>query len=74
MVVHPWIARSQWFGTFHALLKEIKVEDPRAFANFFRMDVHQFQYILDAVSPLFVHKDIANHNAIPPAEHLANNF
>ena len=52
-------------------MKEIKVEDPRAFTNFVRMDVHQFQYLLDAVSPLFIHKDIAMHNGIPPAERLA---
>ena len=71
MVVHPWIALNQKFGTFHALMKEIKVEDPRAFTNFVRMDVHQFQYLLDAVSPLFIHKDIAMHNGIPPAERLA---
>ena len=47
MVVHPWIAWGQQFGTFHALMKEIKVEDPRAFANFVWKDVHQFQYLLD---------------------------
>ena len=52
-------------------MKEIKVEDPRAFANFVQMDVHQFQYLLHAVSPLFIHKDIAMHNGIPPAERLA---
>ena len=71
MVVHAWIARTQKFGTFHALMKEIKVEDPRAFANFVQMDVHQFQYLIDAVLPLFIHKDIAMHNGIPPAEYLA---
>ena len=36
--------------------RKLKVEDPKgrgmAFANFFRMDAQQFQYILDAVSPL----------------------
>ena len=32
------IPRRQQFGAFHALVKEIKVEDPRTFANFVRMD------------------------------------
>ena len=51
--------------------KEIKVGYPRAFANFFRMDAQQFQYLLVAVSPLIVHKDTAMRDAIPPAERLA---
>ena len=69
--VRPWIARRQQFGAFHALMKEIKVEDPRAFANYVRMDAQQFQYLVDAVSPLIVHEDTAMHDAIPPAERLA---
>ena len=67
----PRIARRQQFGAFHALMKDIKMEDPRAFANFVRMDAQQFQYLLDAVSPLVVHKDKAMLDAIPPAERLA---
>ena len=35
--VRPRFARRQQFGAFHALVKEIKLEDPRAFANFVRM-------------------------------------
>ena len=40
------IARRQQFGAFHALVKDIKVEDPRTFPNFVRMDAQQFQYLL----------------------------
>ena len=40
------IARRQQSGAFHALMKEIKVEDPRTFGNFIRMDTQQFQYLL----------------------------
>ena len=69
--VRPSIARRQQFGAFHALMKEIKVEDTRTFAKFVRMDAQQFQYLLDAVSPLIVHKDTAMRDAIPPAERLA---
>ena len=47
------------------------MEDPRTFANFVGMNAQQFQYLLDAVSPLIVHKDTTMHDAIPPAERLA---
>ena len=52
-------------------MKEIKVEDPRTFANFVRMAAQRFQYVVDAVSPLIVHKDTAMRDALPPAERLA---
>ena len=57
-------ARRQQFGSFHAPMKEIKVEDPRTFANFVRMDAQQFQYLLRR-------KDTAMSDAIPLAERLA---
>ena len=69
--VRTWIARSQQFGAFHALMKEIKVEDPRTFAKFVRMDAQQFQCLLDSVSPLIVHKNTTMRDTIPPAERLA---
>ena len=47
------------------------MENPSTFANFVQMDVHQYQYLLDTVSLLIVHKDIAIHDAIPSAERLA---
>ena len=46
------------------------MEDPSTFASFVRMDAGQFQYFLDAVSPLIVHKDTAMRDAIPPVERL----
>ena len=55
---------------FENLMMEIKVEDPRGFANFVRMDAQQFQYLLDADSPLIVHKDKAMSDTKPPAEPL----
>jgi len=44
-------------------MKENKVEDPRAFANFVRMDVQQ--------SPIIVHNDKTISDAIPSAERVA---
>jgi len=35
------------------------------------MDAQQFQYLLDGVSLLIVHKDSAMRDAVPPAERLA---
>ena len=41
------VKRRQQFDVFHALMKEIKVEDPRTFAKFVRMDTQQFHYFLN---------------------------
>ena len=41
-------------------MKEIKVEDPRALANFVRMNAQQFQYLLDAVSPLIINTNVCS--------------
>ena len=54
-----------------ALMQEIKMEDPKAFANFVRMDAQQVHYFLDAVSPFIVHKEAAMRDAIPRADRLA---
>ena len=69
--VRPRIAQHQQFGAFNALVREIEVEDQRAFVNFVRMVVQQFHHLLDVVSPYIIHKDTPMHDAIPPAEHLA---
>ena len=47
------------------------MEDARGFAHFVRMDAQQCQYLLDAVSPLIVHKDKAMSGTKPSAESLA---
>ena len=69
--VRPWIARRQQLGAFHALVRELEMEDPRAFANFVRMDIQQFHHLLDLVTPYITHKDTLMRDAIPPAERLA---
>ena len=69
--VRPWIARRQQLGAFSALVREIEVEDPRAFPNFVGMDIQQFHHLLDVVSPYITHQDTAMRDAIPPAERLA---
>ena len=69
--VRPRIARRQQCGAFNALVKEIKVDDPRAFAILVRMDAQQIQYLIDAVSPLIVHKDKVMRDAISPSERIA---
>ena len=57
-----WV--SPWIAWVHVLVKEVKVADARAYANFIWMDVQQFLYLLDTVSPLIVHKDTAMRNAV----------
>ena len=69
--VRPWKARRQQLGAFNALVRELEMEDPRAFANFVRMDIQQFHHLLDLVTPYITHKDTPMRDAIPPAERLA---
>ena len=58
-------------GAFNALVRELEMEDPRAFANFVRMDIQQFHHLPDLVTPYITHKDTQMRDAIPPAERLA---
>jgi len=69
--VRPWIARRQQLGAFNGLVRELEMEDPRAFTNFVRMDIQQFHHLVDLVTPYITHKDTAMRDAIPPAERLA---
>ena len=45
------------FGTHHALLEELRREDPNSYKNIFRMSDEAFQELLYLVTPLIKRKD-----------------
>ncbi|KAK3097397.1 hypothetical protein FSP39_009298 [Pinctada imbricata] len=67
----PWIRRRDTFGAHHALLNELRSEDPRSFRNFIRMNDESFQELLNLVTPLINRKDSCMRNAITAAERLS---
>jgi len=67
----PWIKRRNVFGAHHALLEELRREDPNSYTNFLRMSDEAFQELLHLVTPLIKRKDTCMREAIPPAERLS---
>ncbi|KAJ8301055.1 hypothetical protein KUTeg_022574 [Tegillarca granosa] len=67
----PWIKRRSKFGAHHALLDELRREDPKSYKNFIRLDDAAFQELLQLVTPLIKRKDTCMRDAIPPAERLS---
>jgi hypothetical protein len=45
------------FGAHHALLEELRREDPNSYKNFLRMSDEAFQELLHLVTPLIKRKD-----------------
>ncbi|XP_053390824.1 uncharacterized protein LOC128553673 [Mercenaria mercenaria] len=69
--VRPWIARRGQYGAYHALMQELRQEDPRSYKNFVRMDKDTFTELLELVTPLIKKKDTFMRNSISAAERLA---
>jgi len=53
----PWIKRRNVFGAHHALLEELRREDPNSYKNILRMSNEAFQELLHLVTPLIKRKD-----------------
>ncbi|XP_053395798.1 uncharacterized protein LOC123528006 [Mercenaria mercenaria] len=62
--VGPWIARRGQYGAYHALMQELRQEDPRSYKNFVRMDKDTFTELLELVTPLIKKKDTFMRNSI----------
>ena len=63
--MRDWISRREEKGAFHQLVKELELEDPLAYRNFFRVTKSQFYFLVDKVSPLITKRDPP-----PPLNHL----
>ncbi|XP_062607230.1 uncharacterized protein LOC134269020 [Saccostrea cucullata] len=69
--VRQWIGRRDNLGAYHALIAELRNEDPSSLKNFLRMDFATFNELLQCVSPLIQRRDTLMRDAISPAERLA---
>ena len=67
----PWILRRKIYGAHHALIEELRNEDPKGLKNFLRMDLQTFEELLHMVTPLIQKKDTRLRDSIPPAERLS---
>lgn len=68
--VRDWIARREKYGASSTLIKELKEEDTAAYRNLLRMDVDQFDSLLQMVYELIKKEDTQMRMAIPPKTKL----
>ena len=69
-----WIKRRGENGYFNNIIQELKIEDRIGFREMFRMDVENFEYLLNEVSTLITPGEMSNlggHRPIMPEERLA---
>ena len=70
-VDRSWILRRARLGACHALLQEVRIEEPRAFRSVVRMDEQTFDHLLQLVRPS-IQKTTTNVRVpIPAGERLA---
>ena len=67
----PWLKRRQQTGAYHCLMQELQSEDPAAIKNFLRMEVPQFEELLEKVAPVIRKTDTHLRECISPSERLA---
>ena len=60
-----------FLGAHHALIEELRREDPNSYRNILRTSHEAFQELLHLVTPLIKRKDTCMREAIPPAERLS---
>lgn len=68
--IRDWIARREKYGASSTLIKELKEEDTAAYRNLLRMDVDQFDSLLQMVYELIKKEDTQMRMAIPPKTKL----
>lgn len=68
--IRDWIARRDKYGASCTLINELKNEDPASYRNLLRIDVIQFDNLLQMVYSLIKKKDTQMRMAIPPRTKL----
>ena len=54
--VRSWFRRLE-YGHYNRLMRELRVEDENAFANYVRMPAHLFDELLNRISPIIQRRD-----------------
>ena len=55
--VRPWLARREQRGIYHLLVKELILEDETSYRDFFRTNIEQFQFLVDAIAKRIAKND-----------------
>lgn len=69
--VHNWVQRRAEHGCYAQLLRELQDEVPHLYQNFLRMNIADFNNLLNMVSPLIKKEDTTMRISISPGERLA---
>lgn len=65
--VRPWVAKRAEFGLYHSLFSELQ-EDEKAFKEFLRMDVSQFELLVGKLAAKLTKEDTIMRPCIKPHE------
>ena len=68
--VKSWIERRKQLGAYHALVRELKIEDGQQFRNFCRFSSVEVEFLVELVGPIIFKKDTAMREAISVRERL----
>ena len=66
-----WLRRRPIHGQYEALMAELSVENPAAFTNFLRIDLHMFQELLQVVGRMIMKNITWYRQSIEPGVRLA---
>lgn len=69
--VRDWVKRRKQFGCYAQLLKELEDEVPYLYKNFLRMNIADFNNVLELVTPIIKKEDTRFRESISPGERLA---
>lgn len=69
--MQDWLKRRKELGCYARLLRELQDEVPHLYQNFLRMNIADFNNLLEMVSPLIKKEDTRMRDAISPGERLA---
>lgn len=69
--VKDWLRRRNELGCFSTLLRELETESPHLYKNFLRMNIADFNNLLQLVSPLIEKQNTSMREAISAGERLA---
>lgn len=69
--VRNWVTRRSEFGFYHQLLVELEMEEPHLCKKFLRMNINDFNHLLELVTPLISKEDTTMRKSISAGERLA---
>ena len=68
MWIRPWMQRRRTNGAFNTIFKELKEEDADGFKGYIRMNLTQFDHLVELLKPSISKQDTAMRECIKADE------